>query len=109
MQILNLRQTPVWDVRPLGHLPDLRWLFLDRSHVADLAGLHRVFDRVEVRHYYLTERLHRLLGDRIRTPALWFDHHSQRLFPFLRRYYGMGLILARGPRATDPEGRDGRG
>lgn len=60
-----------------------------------LEPLRSSFSSVEIFHFYCLERLHRVLGKSVRKPLRWLDYHGQQLFPFLRRFYGQVLILAR--------------
>lgn len=60
----------------------------------DLEPLRRHFSSLELFHYYCLEQLHRILGEWVRLPLRWLDHHTQRILPPLRRYYGDILIVA---------------
>ncbi len=61
----------------------------------DLEPLRAHFSSIEILHFYCLERLHRFLGQRVGKPLRWLDYHALRLFPFLRRYYGKLLVIAR--------------
>ena len=61
----------------------------------DLEPLRAHFSSVQILHFYCLERLHRVVGRRLRKPLRWLDHYAQRLFPFLQRYYGEVLVIAR--------------
>jgi 2-polyprenyl-3-methyl-5-hydroxy-6-metoxy-1,4-benzoquinol methylase len=61
----------------------------------DLEPLGRYFSSVEIHHHYCLERIHRLVGDRLRAPLRWIDNQALRALPFLRRYYGLVLVIAR--------------
>ncbi len=61
----------------------------------DLEPLRAHFSSVQILHFYCLERLHRVVGQRLRKPLRWLDYHAQRLFPFLQRYYGEVLVIAR--------------
>lgn len=52
------------------------------------------FRAVRFQHFYCTERLHRVLGEWSHRPLRCADHYAQRLFPFLRRFYGAVLVVA---------------
>ena len=94
-------------IEPMANSPllrGLRHLVPIKSHATegerqlvyqDLEPLRRHFSSVEMVHFYCSERLHRLLGERVCKPLRWLDYHAQRLFPFLRRYYGQVLVIAR--------------
>jgi SAM-dependent methyltransferase len=60
-----------------------------------LQPLRSYFASVEIFHFYCLERLYRILGNRVRKPLRWFDHQAQRFLPFLRRFYGQVLVIAR--------------
>lgn len=61
----------------------------------DLEPLREHFASVELIHFYCLERLHRLLGSSVRRPLRKLDHQVQHVLPFLRRYYGEVLVIAR--------------
>lgn len=64
---------------------------------ADLEPMHEFFSSVELHHFFCLERLHRILGDKVRRPLRAVDYHLQRFIPPLRRFYGEVLIVARTP------------
>jgi ubiquinone/menaquinone biosynthesis C-methylase UbiE len=70
--------------------PDERQLYY-----SDLEPLKRHFSRLEVHHFYCLERLKRVMGGWVSPSLSWVDHYAQRLAPFLRRYYGVVLVVAR--------------
>lgn len=61
----------------------------------DLEPLRQHLGPLVVHHFFFLERLHRLLGERVRVPLRRIDHYAQRGLPFLRPLYGEILILAR--------------
>jgi ubiquinone/menaquinone biosynthesis C-methylase UbiE len=61
----------------------------------DLELLRQRLGPFDVHHFFFLERLHRLLGERVRVPLRRLDHHAQRALPFLRPLYGEVLIVAR--------------
>ncbi|HEX6862380.1 MAG TPA: class I SAM-dependent methyltransferase [Thermoanaerobaculia bacterium] len=61
----------------------------------DLEPLRQRLGPLDLHHFFCLERLHRLLGKRVRVPLRRFDHYAQRVLPFLRPLYGEVLILAR--------------
>ena len=70
--------------------PDERQL-----HGGDLAHLREHFASVDVRYYYCLERLERFFGEFGRDALRWLDHHMQKRAPFLQRFYGHVLVMAR--------------
>lgn len=66
----------------------------------DFEPLRQYFSKVEILHYHCLERLYRVLGHgrlaaRVRKTLRWLDYQAQRLLPFVRRYYGLVLVIAR--------------
>ena len=61
----------------------------------DLKPMQAHFSSLQILHFYCLERLHRIMGPNVRPRLRWLDAHVQRLLPFLRRYYGEVLIIAR--------------
>ena len=84
-----LRALRRWTPVKLDATPDERQL-VDR----DFEPLRQYFSKIQANHFYCLERLHRVLGPSVRGPLRWLDHHTQRLAPFLRRYYGCVLLTA---------------
>jgi SAM-dependent methyltransferase len=70
--------------------PDERQLTYD-----DLEPLQQYFSEVRMHHFHGLERLNRLLGSYETGVFRWLDSQAQRLFPFLRPYYGIVLVEAR--------------
>lgn len=62
---------------------------------ADLEPLNERFQSVELLHFYCLERLHRVVGHRAARALRRLDHHLLRWLPFLRRFYGEVLMIAR--------------
>jgi ubiquinone/menaquinone biosynthesis C-methylase UbiE len=61
----------------------------------DLELLRQYLGPLVLHYFFFLERLHRLLGERVRVPLRRLDHYAQRALPFLRPLYGEVLILAR--------------
>jgi len=61
----------------------------------DLEPLRAHFPSLQILHFYGLERLHRIFGAKVRLRLRRLDARAQRLLPFLRRYYGEVLIIAR--------------
>ena len=61
----------------------------------DFDGLRHYFSRIEFQHFYCLERLQRVFGHRMRRSLRYLDYGMQRLFPFLKTYYGTVLVVAR--------------
>ena len=70
--------------------PDERQLFYK-----DFEPLRAYFPTLEFRHFYCLERLRRVFGGWLSRPLRVADHYALRLLPFLRRYYGTVLVVAR--------------
>ena len=65
----------------------------------DLEPLRQCLGPLELHHFVFLERLHRILGERVRIPLRRLDHHALRVLPFLRPLYGEVLIIARPEKA----------
>jgi 2-polyprenyl-3-methyl-5-hydroxy-6-metoxy-1,4-benzoquinol methylase len=61
----------------------------------DFEPLRRYFSDVQMYHFHGLERLNRLLGRNGTSVFRWLDSQAQRLFPVLRPYYGIVLVVAR--------------
>jgi ubiquinone/menaquinone biosynthesis C-methylase UbiE len=75
---------------PCYATPDERQL-----HQGDVALMREHFSSVDIRYYYCLERLERFFGEFGRNALRWVDHHMQKRAPFLQRFYGHALIVAR--------------
>jgi hypothetical protein len=75
---------------PTHATPDERQL-----RYSDFEPLQEYFPRLEFHHFYGVERIGRIFGEWAKRPARRLDHFSQRLFPWLRRFYGITLVIAR--------------
>jgi 2-polyprenyl-3-methyl-5-hydroxy-6-metoxy-1,4-benzoquinol methylase len=78
--------TPV----PTHATPDERQL-----QYADFEPFRAYFPRLEFQHYYGLERFSRVLGRWFARPARRIDYRAQRVLPWLRRFYGITLFVAR--------------
>jgi 2-polyprenyl-3-methyl-5-hydroxy-6-metoxy-1,4-benzoquinol methylase len=61
----------------------------------DFEGLEKHFASVELHHFHGLTRLNRLLGNTGKKFFRWLDTRAQEMFPFLRPYYGIVLVVAR--------------
>jgi SAM-dependent methyltransferase len=61
----------------------------------DLDALRTHVPTLELYHAFLFERLHRIIGNRFRRPLRRIDYYVMRWLPFLRRYAGDVLIVAK--------------
>lgn len=84
-----LRTLRRWTPVKVDATPDERQLVNQ-----DLEPLRQHFSHIQTTHFYCLERIHRVLGPSVRDPLRWIDHHTQRLLPFLRRYFGTVLLTA---------------
>jgi 2-polyprenyl-3-methyl-5-hydroxy-6-metoxy-1,4-benzoquinol methylase len=73
-----------------GATPDERQLYYK-----DFEPLKQYFSRVEFVHFYCLERMYRILGKWCMKPLRWLDYQLQRFLPFLRRYFGIVMVIAR--------------
>lgn len=75
---------------PCHATPDERQLRYE-----DFEPLRRYFPSLAFHHFYCLERLQRVCGERIARSLRRADFHLQRAVPFLRRCYGVVLVVAR--------------
>jgi len=75
---------------PTHATPDERQL-----RYADFEPLRKYFPRLEFHHFYGIERCKRVLGGWFDRPVRRIDHYAQRFLPWLRRFYGITLVVAR--------------
>jgi 2-polyprenyl-3-methyl-5-hydroxy-6-metoxy-1,4-benzoquinol methylase len=71
--------------------PDERQLYYSDFELMKRHG----FSSVDYVHFYNLERLQRVLGGRSARMLRRVDYYAQRLLPFLKRYYGILLVVAR--------------
>lgn len=82
-------------LRPLVPVPLCATRNERQLRYQDLEPLRRRLGPLVLYHFLCLERLHRLLGERVRLPLRLLDYYALRAFPFLRSLYGEVLILAR--------------
>jgi ubiquinone/menaquinone biosynthesis C-methylase UbiE len=93
-------------IEPISNSPFLRWMRHcipvkpDATHDErqlfdkDFEPLKKYFSCVEYHYSYCTDRMGFALGSGVSRYLRWADYHLQRLFPFVRRYYGKVLVIA---------------